>query len=138
MTLNIPLVSGTKLPVDFTLTDLGGAAVNLLYVSNIIYRAFDSQGRTILQKHLADSSIAVTVAASGKFTMTYTAEETSPAFAVGSTTDMMTYSHELRIIFDDNQQVLFTGSLIISPTSSWMGDTATAGVDRVVYVQGRY
>ena len=68
------------------------------------------------------------------------ADDTSPAFGVGSTTEVQTYTHEARLFYSDGtQEVVVTGSLTVEPTGSWKGEVAwTSGADRVVYVQGRY
>ena len=138
---DITLTSGTTRNLAITVDDNATppAPIDLTLLNDMAWVVLDG-ARGIIQKTLSASDIVVTNAADGEILISMTADDTSPAFGVGSTTEIKTYTHEARLYFSDGtQEVVITGSLTINPTGSWKQNvTWTSGADRVVYVQGRY
>lgn len=114
--------------------------IDLTTITDIAWLVLDS-GRGVIQKtKLTGGILVVPPANAGNILVSMLADDTSPAFGVGSTTEVQTYTHEARLFYSDGtQEVVVTGSLTVEPTGSWKGEVAwTSGADRVVYVQGRY
>ena len=139
---DITLTSGETRYLAITIDDNATppAPVDLTSLDDMAWVVLDG-ARGVIQKTLSDGEITVIPPAiNGEIVISMAADDTSPAFGVGSTTEVMTYTHEARLLFlDGTQEVVITGSLTINPTGSWKGNVAwTPGADRVVYVQGRY
>ena len=138
---DVTLTSGTSRNLAITVDNNATppAAVDLTSLDDMAWIVLDG-ARGVIQKILSAGDIVVTDAANGKILVSMNVDDTSPAFGVGSTTETKTYTHEARLWFSDGtQEVVMTGSLIITPTTSWKGNVAwTSGADRTVFVQGRY
>jgi len=139
---DITLTSGTTRKLAITVNDDSEEAIDLTLLTDMAWVVLDG-ARGIIQKTLLGGEIGVTSATDGEILVSIAADDTSPTFGVGSTTDVKTYTHEARLWFSDDtpptQEVVTTGSLTINPTGTWKGNVAwTSGADRVVYVQGRY
>jgi hypothetical protein len=141
---DIIIKSGTTRTEAITLTDNNPLIeerepIILTLCTDIVWVVVDNTERVVIRKHLTDSGVVVIDALNGVFNVFLLADDTSPAFGIGSATETMTYTHETRVIFSDGtQEVIFSGALIILPTKSWKAETLTAGDDRCVFVQGRY
>ena len=140
---DITFPAGTTRIEAVTLNDnaIPDAPIDLTLCSDIVFVALDANGRLMLRKHLADSSIMVTSEAAGQFSIFFDADDTSPAFGVGSFTETTTYPFELSVYFSDTphtQELILTGDIILTPRKGWGKGTITAGSDRQVIVQGRY
>lgn len=139
---DIPLISGTTLPLDISLVNdtTPAVAIDLTTILEIVWEVFDGN-RVVIRKSYIDDDITITGdPVDGEIQITLEADDTSPAFGVGSTTEIMTYDYETRLYFaDGTQEVAPIGSVIISPSRSWNADHALVSGDaRTVIVQGRY
>ena len=138
-----PIISGTTRNLDLTLNNDADTPVpiNLTLIDNIVWQVIDTNYRVMIWKHYVTGQIELLGdPINGQCVVILAADDTSPAFGVGSATDVMSYTYETRVYFTDGaQEVVLTGSFTLDPTTSWKSITApAAGADRVVYVQGRY
>ena len=138
---DVTLISGTTRNLAITVEDNSTppGPIRLTLLDDMAWVVLDG-ARGVVQKVLSAGDIVVTDAPNGGILVAIAADDTSPAFGVGSVTETKTYTHEFRLWFlDGTQEVVMAGSLIVTPTTSWKGNVAwTSGADRVAYVQGRY
>jgi len=139
---DINLISGTTLPLDILLVNDATPAVeiDLTNILEIVWEVFDGSRIVIRKSYIDDDITIVGDPTDGEIEITLEADDTSPAFGVGSATATMTYAYETRLYFSDGtQEVAPIGSIILSPTKSWRASSVlVAGSDRYVIVQGMY
>jgi hypothetical protein len=142
MANSISLASGTSIPIGVALQDdsTPPEAINLATMTEMVWQVLDAAQRIIIKKYYTTSGILVIGdPTEGNIQIGLNADDTSPAFGVGSTTKIMDYTFELRLYFGEAlQEITFTGDFIVTPTTTWGASVQTPLTKRRVIVQGRF
>jgi len=140
----ITIKSGATRILAFTLYEVGTTTpVDISVANDIVLVVTNANNRCVLQKWLKAAANGVELIAGGHtglFNITLNAESTSPAFGVGSVTDINEYTYEIRIYLPeqqgaDLQDVILGGTITINPTTSWGTENAEI-VEETTIVHG--